>query len=365
MNIGVPSERRPHEFRVGLTPAGAKLLTSDGHSVYVERGAGLGSGFDDESYEKSGARIVYSGEEAYGRAELVLKVARPTVGELQWLVEGQALLGFLHLPAAHPSKIRVLLDKKITAIAYEQIRLDDDSLPVLKPLSQVGGRMAAQIAAGLLQNNAGGKGVLLGGVAGVPPANVAIIGAGTVGVNAAHAFLGLGAHVFLLDRDFARLQTVHERFEGRVATMVSHSFNVARVCEFADVLVGAVLVPGQRAPIVVTREMVRRMRPRSAILDISIDQGGCVETSRPTTHSAPTFVEEGVIHYCVPNMPGVVGRTATHAYQNAAWPYIQTLAELGVEATIATDPALARGVNTHGGQLRNLVLTDFGERGED
>lgn len=362
MNIGIPAERRQHEFRVGLTPAGAKLLASEGHKTYVERGAGIGSGFDDSDYERAGATIVYSGEEAYGRADLVLCVARPTAGELDWLVEGQAIMGFLHLPAAHPAKIEALLKKKITAIAYEQIQTDDGSLPVLKPLSQIGGRMAAQIAAGLLQNNAGGKGVLLGGVPGVPPANVVIIGAGTVGTNAVRAFLGLGAHVFVLDKDLARLQMVDELSQGRVVTMISHAFNVARVCEFADVLVGAVLIPGQRAPIVVTREMVKRMRPRSVILDISIDDGGCVETSRPTTHADPTFVEEGVIHYCVPNIPGVVARTSTHAYQNAAWPYCHAVASLGVEKAIASDPALARAVNTHAGEVRNLAVPRFGAR---
>lgn len=351
MNIGVPKERRPFEFRVGLSPVVVNLLAGAGHTCFVETGAGLGSGFDDDAYARAGARIVYSGEEAYGRADVVLKVARPTVAEMNWLVEGQTLVGILNMPSARREKIEALIHKRITAIAYEQIQLDDGTLPVLKPLSQIGGRMAAQIAAGLLQNDRGGNGVLLGGVPGVPPAEIAIIGAGTVGTEAARAFLGLGAHVTLLDRDLARLQASDAHFDGRVVTLVSHPYNVERVCKYADVLVGAVLVPGERAPVVVTRAMVRRMKPRSVILDISIDDGGCVETSRPTTHDQPTYIEEGVIHCCVPNLPGVVARTATYAFLNAAWPYIHAIATHGVEAAIDSHPALRRGVVTHAGQM--------------
>jgi alanine dehydrogenase len=351
MNIGVPKERRLFEFRVGLSPVAVKLLTASGHVCCVESGAGLGSGFDDESYVQAGARIVYSGEEAYGRADVVLKLARPTVAEMDWLVEGQTLMGILHMPSARREKVETLLARRITAIAYEQIQLDDGTLPVLKPLSQIGGRMAAQIAAHHLQNDRGGKGVLLGGVPGVPPAEVAIIGAGTVGTEAARAFLGLGAHVTLLDRDLAKLQAADALLEGHIVTLVSHPYNVERVCKYADVLLGAVLIPGERAPLVVTREMVRRMKPRSVIIDMSIDHGGCVETSRPTTHDHPTYLEEGVLHYCVPNMPGVVARTATYAFLNAAWPYIQDITAYGVEAAIARNPALRRGVVTHAGKL--------------
>lgn len=358
MNIGVPAERRPGERRVGLTPAGVQLLGADGLAVTVERGAGLGAGFSDDAYAQAGAQLVDSGPEIYARADLVLKFARPTVEELAWLREGQTIVGYLYLAAAQRAKVDALLARRVTAIAYEQIQLDDGSLPVLRPLSQICGRMAAQVAARLLQNNSGGKGVLLGGVPGVPPANVAIIGAGTVGANAARTFLGLGAQVFVLDRDLARLQALDEQFGGRVVTMVSHAFNLARVCEFADVIVGAVFVPGARAPLVISREMVARMRPRSVIIDISIDSGGCVETSRPTTHASPTYLAERVIHYCVPNMPAAVARTATHAYQNAAWPYIQELAARGPRAAVAENPALARAVNTADGELRQLVLPD-------
>src|SRR5512139_1624542 len=322
MDIGIPRERRESEYRVGLTPIGVQLLTAEGHAVYVERDAGLGAGFSNRDYEQAGARIVYQSQEAFGRADLVLKVARPTAEECDWLREGQTLMGLLHLAAARRSRVEALLDRGVTAIGYEMIQDDDGSLPVLIPLSQVAGRMLVQVAATLLQNDRGGKGILLGGVPGVPPAEVVIIGAGTLGTCAARAFLGVGATVYVLDRDLRRLQYVDSMLHGQAITMVSHDFNVRKVAKFADVLIGAVLVPGQRAPLVVTRDMVRTMRPRSAIIDVSIDQGGCVETSRPTTHKSPTFVEEGIIHFCVPNLPAVVARTATHAFNNAAWPYV-------------------------------------------
>jgi alanine dehydrogenase len=350
MHLSIPRERRPDEHRAGLTPAGVELLTADGHTCYVEKGAGLGAGFNDEDYARAGARIVYSGEEAYGRADVVVKVARPTAEELAWLRAGQTVLAFWHLAAASPDNLEVLLRERITAIAYETIQADDGTLPVLMPMSQIAGKMAANTAAALLRNDRGGKGILLGGVPGVPPAEVVILGAGVVGTYATQAFLGLGAKVYALDRDLRRLERLSERCPG-VVTMVSHSFNIRKTVRFADVLVGAVLVRGERAPLLVTREMVRTMRPRSIILDISIDQGGCVETSRPTSHRTSTFVEENVIHYCVPNMSGVLGRTATHALNNAAWPFIQQIAALGVEAAIQRNPALALGVATHGGEI--------------
>ncbi len=354
MNISTPKERRPSEFRVGLSPAGVRLLTEQGHICRIERSAGLGAGFTDSDYQRAGAQIVYSGEEAYGRAELILKVSRPTDEELSWLIPGQTLLGLLYLHVANPDKVRTLLEKRITAIAYEGIRSPDGALPVLKPLSQIGGRMAAQVAANLLQNNAGGKGVLLGGVPGVPPAEVVIIGAGVVGTNAVQAFLGMGAHVTLLDRSLDRLQSLSELFPGRVVTLVSHPFNVERACSYADVVVGAVHVPGERAPLVIQRRVVEKMRTGAVLLDLSIDEGGCAETSRPTSHENPIYVEAGVIHCCIPNLPGVVARTATHAFLNAAWPYIQTITDLGVESAIEEEPALAHGVATHQGAIRNL-----------
>jgi alanine dehydrogenase len=356
MDIGIPRERRESEYRVGLTPIGVQLLTAEGHAVYVERDAGVGAGFSNRDYEQAGARIVYQPQEAFGRADLVLKIARPTAEECEWLREGQTLMGLLHLAAARRSRVETLLEKGVTAIGYEMIQADDGSLPVLSPLSQVAGRMVVQVAATLAQNDRGGKGILLSGVPGVPPAEVVIIGAGTLGTFAARAFAGIGAQVYLLDRDLARLQAVDTMLGGRAVTMVSHEFNVRKIVKFADVLIGAVLIPGQRSPLVVTREMVQTMKPRSVIIDMSIDQGGCVETSRPTTHKSPTFVEEGVIHCGVPNFPSVVARTATHAFNNAAWPYIQEITRLGIDAALEANPALARGVNTRGGAIVNPAL---------
>jgi alanine dehydrogenase len=356
MDIGIPRERREGEYRVGLTPIGVQLLTAEGHTCYVERGAGLGAGFSDRDYETGGGKIVYSTQEAYGRAELVLKVARPMAEETDWLMEGQTVMGLLHLAAARRSRVEALLQRHITAIGYEMIQLDDGSLPVLTPLSQAAGRMTVQAAAMLLQNDRGGKGILLSGVPGVPPAEVVIVGAGTLGTCAARAFLGIGATVYVLDHDLKRLQTVDVMLHGQAITMVSHEFNLRKVVKFADVLIGAILQPGARTPIVITREMVRTMKPRSVILDVSIDQGGCVETSRPTTHRVPTFIEENVIHYCVPNMTSVVARTSTHAFNNAAWPYIQAVVRKGAEAAIAEDASLARGVNTRRGEIVSPAL---------
>jgi alanine dehydrogenase len=356
MNICIPKERRESDFRVSLTPAGVRQLTLGGHTCYVEHDAGVGSGFHDYDYQQAGARIAYRGEEIYGRADLLVKVSRPTVEEFEWMVDGQTITGFLHLAAARQDKVQLLLDKKITAIGWEIIQDDHGDLPVLHSISQVAGKMVAQVAANLAQNNHGGKGILLGGVTGVPPAEVVILGAGTVGRAAAQSFIGLGANVYILDQDIKRLRQIEDLTMGRVITMVSHDFNVAKVCKFADVLVGAVLVPGARAPILVTREMVRSMRPRSIIMDISIDQGGCIETSRPTTHLNPTFIEEGIIHYCVPNMTGVIGRTATHALNNATWPFIKMAADLGLEAALETSPALTRGLYTYNGEIQHRLL---------
>ncbi|MDY6876822.1 MAG: alanine dehydrogenase [Chloroflexota bacterium] len=356
MNIGIPKERRDLELRVGLTPYGVDLLTRAGHICYVEKEAGLGAGFTDYDYERSGGHIVYSGEEVYGRAGLVVKVMRPTNEELDWLREGQIIVGFLHLAAARRRTIEVLLKKRITAIAYETIEEDDGTLPVLRTMSEVAGRMAPQLAATFLQSDHGGRGVLLSGVPGIPPARVAILGAGVLGTNAARTFLGLGADVFVLDRNLERLREVDQQFNGRITTMVSYPFNVARVARFAEVLVGAILVPGARTPVAVTREMVSSMKRGAVILDFSIDQGGCVETSRPTTLRDPVFIEEGVVHFCVPNVPGAVPRTATHAFNNAVWAHLRRVAEVGPEEALGKMPDLARGVATRDGKIVNEPL---------
>ncbi len=359
MNIGIPKERRPFEERVGLSPAGVEILAQNGHQVYVEHEAGLGAGFDDREFEEAGARLVYSPEEVFVRADLMLKVERPTRQELDWLRPNTALAGQLHLVSTHEDKIQTLLDKKITTIAYEQIELADGSRPVLRPFSQIGGRMSVSIAARLLQNNWGGKGMLLGGIPGVPPAEVVILGGGVVGMCATSAFLGVGAHVTVIDKEMSALQKVFNRFPN-VVTMLSTKRNIEKATAYADVLIGAVLMSGERTPVLLTREMIRCMKPRSVFIDLSIDQGGCSETSHPTAHDYPTYVEEGVIHYCVPNIPGVVARTAAHAFANVAMPYILKLANLGPAGAIAQDPGIAKAVNTHEGKLVHLTLLSKG-----
>lgn len=361
MNIGIPLERRPDESRVGLTPAGVELLTAHGHRCYVESGAGVGAGFSDEDFSLAGAQVVYSGEEVYGRSDMIVKVTRPRAEELRLLRPEQTVLAFWHLASASADNLETLVSKKITAIAYETIQEEDGTLPVLTPMSRIAGRMSVNVAASLLRNDRGGKGILLGGVPGIPPAEVVILGAGVVGTNAALAFSGLGAAVYVLDRELSRLDRLTERSD-RIITMVAHPFNVRKMVRFADVLLGAVLVPGSRAPHLVSRDMVRSMKSRSVILDIAIDEGGCVETSRPTTHRSPTFVAEDVTHYCVPNMPGVLGRTATHALNNATWPFVQMIAGVGVDEAIARNPVLAHGVATHRGRV---VASGSGDRKGD
>jgi alanine dehydrogenase len=361
MYIGIPKESRPFEYRVGLSPAGVEILTQNGHQIFVQHEAGLGSGFSDQEYEKSGARIAFSAEEVLGRADLVLKVTRPIKQEMEWLKDGSILAGFLHLASSSQDQIDLLLEKKITALAYEQIKDANGALSVLRPFSLMCGAMIPQIAARLLQNNWGGKGILLSGLPGVSPAEVVIIGGGAVGVSAARSLVGAGAHVTVIDKNIAALESIHERFPG-VVTMVSTKRNIERATAYADVVIGAVLVSGQRAPIVITRDMVRAMKPRSVIIDISIDEGGCVETSRPTTHEFPTFVEEGVIHYCVPNIPGVVGRTASHVFMNAAIPYILEITNKGIEAAMKEYPAIETAVNTHNGKMINLIRLSAQEK---
>jgi len=353
MDIGIPKERRPFECRVGLSPGGVSTLTESGHRIFVEHDAGANAGFIDSDYERAGAGIVYSPAEVYGRANFLLKVSRPVEEELELLRPGMILAGFLHLASARQAKLQVLLEKQITAIAFEQVVAPDGSLPVLRPFSQIGGAMAAQIAARLLQNNWGGKGILMGGVPGVPPAEVVILGAGVVGTHATQTFLGMGAHVTVIDHNLAALQRLWDKFPNCV-TLISTPRNIERSVAYADVVVGAVLVPGERTPVLVTREMVQSMRPRSVIMDVSIDEGGCVETSRPTTHEHPVYIEEGILHYCVPNMPGAVARTATHAFANAAMPYITEIAGGGVDAVLG-NPSIEAAVNTHKGETRHLV----------
>jgi alanine dehydrogenase len=354
MNVGIPRERRPFEYRVGLPPAGVDLFKKHGHTVYVEHGAGEGAGFVDDDYVREGAKVAYSQEEVFGRADLLLKFARPLREELEVMRPGQLMAGFLHLAAARQDKIEMLLSRGITAIAYEQIQDDSGYRPVRAPLSQIGGLMVVQVASHLMQNDHGGRGILLGRAVGVPPAEVMIIGCGVVGGTAASAFAATGAHVTVLDVDLRRLQQAQAHNAFQMATLLSTPYNISRVCAYADVVIGAVLVPGTRAPIVVTREMVASMKPRSIIIDMSIDEGGCVETSRPTTYANPTFVEEGITHFCVPNMSGVLGRTATLALYNGAYPYLDAVAKDGLDGALRRFPALERGINTLNGKVVHL-----------
>ena len=358
MNIGVPRERRVDEHRVGLTPAAVERLVAAGHVCSVEKHAGLGAGYVDLDYEKAGARIVYSGEEAYGRADLVLKVARPTEEEVRWLNDGSVLAGFLHLAIGHRDRIEALLVKHVTAVAYETIQCDDGSLPVLAALSRLAGMMVPQVAGTLLQNDRGGKGILLSGLPGLAPAEVAILGAGTFGRAAARAFLGLGSNVTVLDHHLARLGSLEDHLGSSLhpVLMVAYESNIRKVMGYADVLVGAIHIPGAKSPVVVTRDMMRTMKPRSLAMDIAIDQGGCFETSRPTTHRDPTFVAESVTHFCVPNLTSVVARSASQMLNNAAWPFVSAVADHGLDRALESQPALRRGVATHAGRVINPML---------
>lgn len=351
MEYGIPKETRDLEMRVGLTPAGVTALVTAGHRVYVERNAGTGAGFSDDAYVQAGAELVYSAAELYGRADTVVKVTRPTAGEHGHFRHGQTIFAFFHLPVSSPDLLSVLVEKEITAIAFEMIQEDDGLRPVLLPMSEIAGRLAPVIAGQLLMTENGGRGTLLSGIPGVPPAAVVILGAGVLGLNAARAFLGSGAQVTVLDNDIRPLRRIDELFAGRVTTMVASEYNIRRTTQFADVLVGAVLEPGHRAPVLVNRSMLASMRPGTVLIDFSIDQGGCVETSRPTTLRAPTYVDEGVIHYCVPNVTASVARTTSHAITNAAIPFLLDLD--GPASRLPTRTALARGVNLLGGKLVN------------
>jgi alanine dehydrogenase len=356
MEFGVPKEVRDLEMRVGVTPAGVLALVQAGHIVYVERGAGASAGFTDEHYRRSGAQIVYSAAEAYGRADTVAKVTRPTAQEHHYFRQGQTICCFFHLSVSSPDLLVALTEREITAVAYDTIQEEDGHLPVVTPMSEIAGRLAPVIAGQLLMNFHGGRGILLSGLPGVPPAAIVIVGGGILGINAARAFLGIGAQVTVLDRDIRKLQHLDDVLRGRVTTMISNDYNLRRAVQFADALVGCVLIPGQRAPILIDREMVKQMRPGSVIIDYSIDQGGCVETSRPTTLRDQTFVEENVIHFCVPNYTAAVARTSSHALTNVTVPYLLAIGEHGVLDALKQSPALIQGINLYQGQLAHPIV---------
>ena len=353
MEFGVPREVRhlQSETRVGLTPAGVQGLVRAGHLVYVEKGAGTGAGFDDETYRRHGAQIVYSAAEVYGRSDVVVKVARPVEIEHALFRPGQTIFAFFHLQVASPDLFEALQEREITAVAMETIHNKHGRLPVLLPMSEVAGRLAPIISSQLLMSTNGGRGTLLGGIPGVPPGSVVIVGAGVLGTNATRAFLGLGAQVIVMDKSIERLGQVDEIFGGRVTTMNATRHNLDRISDFADVLVGAIQEPGHRAEQCVTRDMVRRMRPGSVILDYAIDDGGCVETSRPTTLRDPVYTVDEVIHFCVPNVPAAVSRTTSYGLTNALLPYLKELGSLGIVGMIEHDPNFALGVHVYQGEL--------------
>ena len=350
MLVGVPREIKNHEYRVGLTPAGVRELVAGGHQVLVETGAGAGAGCSDDDYSQAGAEIVAEAAEVFARSELVVKVKEPQPGECRQLREGQILFTFLHL-APDPEQTRLLVESGVSAIAYETVTDARGGLPLLAPMSEVAGRMSVQAAARCLEKAQGGSGVLLGGVPGVPPAEVLVIGGGVVGLNAARMALGLGASVTLLDRSLPRLQYIDEVYGPGIRTLYSTTEAIERGLARADAVIGAVLIPGAAAPKLVTRPMLAGMQPGSVLVDVAIDQGGCFATSQPTTHQSPTYEVDGIIHYCVANMPGGVARTATFALTNATLPFVQALAGKGLRRALQEDTHLASGLNVHRGVI--------------
>jgi len=355
MRIGVPKEIKVHEYRVGLVPAGVRELTSAGHQVRIETGAGAGIGVDDAQYRAAGAAIAPNAAEVFGQSDLVVKVKEPQPQECALLRKDQVLFTYLHL-AADKVQAEGLIRSGATAIAYETVTAPNGSLPLLTPMSEVAGRMSIQVGAACLQKANGGFGVLLGGVPGVAPARVVILGGGVSGTHAAEMAVGLRADVTVVDRSVNRLRELSSIFGSALRTTYSTTETIEQLVKDADLVVGAVLIAGAAAPKLVTRAMVKTMKPGAVLVDISIDQGGCFETSHPTTHAEPTFVVDGVIHYCVANMPGAVPRTSTFALTNATLPYVRSLADLGWQAALKRDPGLAAGLNVHAGAITHEVV---------
>lgn len=350
MIIGVPKEIKISENRVGLTEANVKQLVAEGHEVYVQKDAGLGSMISNENYIKAGAKTLATAEEIYQKAEMIVKVKEPLPPEYNLMKPNQILYTYLHL-AAEPELTKVLCEKKVKAVAYETIQDENGQLPLLTPMSEVAGRMATQVGAYYLQKDKGGKGILLGGVTGVKRGRVTIIGGGVVGINAAKMAVGLGAEVFIMDVNHSRLEYLDDIFQGRVTTMFSNMQNIEECVTTSDLVIGAVLITGRKAPMLVSRKMVSQMSPGSVIVDVAVDQGGCIETCKPTSHVNPTFEVDGVIHYCVPNMPGVVARTSTYALNNATFKYASLIAQMGLEDAVAKNPPLYKGVNVYNGTV--------------
>jgi alanine dehydrogenase len=357
MRVGAVRERKDREYRVAITPDGARILTKAGHDIVIESGAGEGSSFADEEYAEAGVRIVKSHEEVIAETDIVTKVKEPTRDEVALMRRGQGLFCFLHL-APEPELTQLLLERGVIAIGFETVQADDGTLPILVPMSEVAGRLAVQIGAHYLQRDQGGRGVLLGGVPGVPRGRVVVVGAGVVGTAAVRIAVGLGAEVEVLDIDHRRLSYLYDLFRGEIGTIHSNASSIERAVPEADLVIGAVLRPGARAPILVNRSLVREMRKRAVIIDVAVDQGGCVETIRTTTHSDPIYEVDGVIHYGVANMPGAVPRTSTFGLTNTTIPYLQELCGRGVVEAIRANPTLARGVNCYLGELTHLGVAE-------
>jgi alanine dehydrogenase len=357
MRIGVPREIKSDEYRVALTPAGARELIQRGHDVLIEAGAGEGSAFRDSAYGAVGAQMAASAEEVWGDAELVLKVKEPVREEYGLLREDLILFAYLHLAANEPLT-QALIESGAASIAYETVETESRALPLLAPMSEIAGRLAAQAGATFLERPLGGRGLLLGGVPGVAAGEVVVIGGGMVGYNAALISLGLGAHVTILERSIDRMRDLEATLSGRVSLLMSSSLQIEESIADADVVIGAVLIPGARAPKLISRQAIREMKDGSVLCDVAIDQGGCAETSRPTTHSEPVYTIDGVVHYCVSNMPGAVPITSTKALTNATLPYVEAIADYGLAEAVARDPALARGVNVLHGKVTHEAVAD-------
>jgi alanine dehydrogenase len=355
VKIGVPKEIKTHEYRVGLTPAGVRELIQHGHQVMVEHNAGAGIGSDDDAYRTAGASIVATAPAVFATADMIVKVKEPQPAEIALLRSGQILFTYLHL-AADKIQTQGLLVSGATCIAYETVTDRAGTLPLLAPMSEVAGRMSVQVGAHCLEREQGGGGILLGGVPGVPPAKVVVLGGGVSGTNAARMAVGLEASVTIIDKSLPRLKELDLQFGPRATTLFATTVAIEQAVLAADLVIGAVLVPGAAAPRLVTRDMVRRMRPGSVLVDIAIDQGGCFETSRPTTHSVPTYIEEGVVHYCVTNMPGAVARTSTYALTNATLPFVLALAGKGWRQAMLDDPHLAEGLNIDAGRVTHIAV---------
>jgi len=356
MKVGVPRELKDNEYRVAITPAGVRELVVAGHTVLIERGAGVGSSIPDDDFERAGAGIVADADTVFADADLVLKVKEPIPEEFPRLREGLILFTYLHLAASEPVT-RALIDSGTTAIAYETVELTDGSLPLLAPMSEVAGRMAPQVGATWLERERGGRGVLLGGVSGVRPGKVVVIGAGMAGMNAAWIAQGMEAEVVVLDKNINKLRDIDRIHQGKILTLASNRLSVEETVTSADLVIGAVLVPGALAPKVIPEEVVKEMKPGAVLVDISVDQGGCSETTRMTTHSDPTYVVHDVVHYCVGNMPGAVPHTSTYGLTNATLPYVVALADHGLDAT-REDAALARGVNVYKGSVVSAPVAE-------